>query len=270
MTDERPALSQSIAHILVSESPLHAWSAHRLLGGEPRPTTDAQSKGRLLHRMLLEGGDGIVVLDYPDWRTKAAREERAEVTATGKLPILAEAYAELVHSVERIRANIDTAGVSLEGGECEVRLEWHEESRVGGVLCHGVLDWLSDDHSHIIDLKTGEASAHPDACAARLVRYGGALQDAAYRSAVSKLWPEMIGRVAVTFVFVETVAPFAVTPVTCASTMREYGESRWLRAVELWARCLESNHWPGYGATRVEAPPWALAREMEMEEEAWR
>ena len=74
-------------------------------------------------------------------------------------------------------------------------------------------------------------------------------------------------RVQMQFVFAETKEPYAVTVAECAGSMEELGESRWRRAIEIWARCLKNDEWPGPadGVVRLEAPGWALARELEEE-----
>lgn len=267
--DDIPALSPYIAKMLLDESPQHAWTFHRLLGGKKRKPTTATDTGTLFHAALLEDGKGIEVIDAPDFKTKAAREAKADAIASGLLPIAEPKWQEMQPAVERIKENIADAGFSLDGGLAEVKLEWSEpaDNPTGSVLCHGRLDWLSDDWTHIQDLKTTGGSVHPDKCAAALVNEGGATAEAAYRSAVERLRPELAGRISFTFLFVETKEPYVVTPIESAGSMREFGESRWQRAIEMWAECLKSDNWPGYArsgrAIPAYAPALAMAREME-------
>lgn len=262
-----PKLSPSIAHVLTSESPLHAWTIHRLLGNKPRPVTDAQEKGRLLHALLLRGAELVEVIDADDYRTKAAKEARDAARAANRIPVLADKHAAALVAVERIREAIDRLGLlHLDTGHAEHRVEWSE----GAADCSGVLDWVSDDAALIADLKTTEGSAHPDVCAAKLLKEGGVIQDTAYRRAIGSLHPEMLGRVRMVFLFAQTVEPYAVTAVECGGSMQEIGAARWSRAVDVWTHCLgkgrEREHWPSYadGVVKVDAPAWAM-REVEFE-----
>ncbi len=68
---DRPSLSHSIAHTLVSESPRHAWIEHPRLGGNrERVSTRAMDDGAILHRLLLGEGAGFEMVMADDWRTK--------------------------------------------------------------------------------------------------------------------------------------------------------------------------------------------------------
>ena len=60
-----------------------------------------------------------------------------------------------------------------------------------------------------------------------------------------------------------TTGTGAITPVELAGDYRALGLSRWRRAVNLWARCLREDRWPGYteGITTIAAPEWAMAAE---------
>lgn len=266
---EVPALSPSIAHVLTSESALHAWTIHRLLGNRPKKVTDDQERGRLLHALVLEAGAGIEIIDADDFRTKDAQRERDGARAAGKIPVCGPKHVEALVTAGKIRERIDEIRIrgeriDLSAGIAEQRMEWSEFAVHGDITCHGHIDWLRNDHQLVLDLKTGDGSGHPDMCAAKLLRSAGVIQDAAYRRAVESLDKRVAGRVEFVFLFAQTVEPFAVTPIECAGSMREIGVNRWERAIELWSRCLATNHWPSYATApvRVEAPAWAVAREL--------
>lgn len=273
---ETPALSPSIAQVLLEESPLHAWTIHRLLGNRPRPSTDAQEKGRMIHSLLLDGGRGIEVIDADDFRTKAAKEARDAARARGKTPVTRpkfEAASEVAQTLrERIYEHAKHPRLERladwDRGLREVRMEWHEMGRAGQVLCHGHLDWLSPDRQLIVDIKTTEGNAHPDICAAMTARSHSALQVAAYPRSVTVPQPELAGRVDVLFLFCELTDPWVVTPAFAAGSMKELGAIRWQRAVDIWSDCLATDRWPAYcdGPAYLEAPAWAVSREITMEE----
>ena len=132
-------------------------------------------------------------------------------------------------------------------------------------------DALPRDDGHLIinsrqntiyDVKTIR-SADPQSCSRHAYEYGYDIQAAAYRSAVSKLHPKLAGAIDFIFLFVEVEPPYAVHPCRPDGTLRELGERRWQRAVDLWSRCITSDTWPGYsqGISTLSAPLWALAQE---------
>jgi len=260
-----PALSAHVAHVLETESPLHAWTYHRRLGGKPKPPTSPMELGTIMHNLLLEGGNRVVELPYDAYRSNEAKAEKAKVLALDLLPVLSEKLVEAKTCVERWRERLQSIRIlgepfDFSGGVSEVPLEWTED----GVLCHGRPDWLRKDRALIVDWKTTEGNNAPETCAAALLRSAGVIQDHAYRTAVEIEHPELAGRVQCVFLFAQIVEPFAVTPITCAASMREIGSGRWRRARETWERCLRTNTWPSYATSpvAVEAPAWALHREM--------
>ncbi len=263
--DEKVALSPSTGETLIEESPLHAHTFHRLLGGKRRKGTGATDLGTLFHALLLEDGKGVEVIDADAFRSNDAKAARDLAISKGLVPVVKPKYEAALPVVERIRENMAKAGFPQASGASEVKVEWKEAAEPRDVVCHARIDWLSDDWTRIVDLKTTEGSVHPDACTASLFRYGGAMQDAAYRSAVTTLHPELAGRVSFTFWFVELREPYAVTPMEAAGCMREFGESRWQRAIALWSRCLENDEWPGYATSGrpnpAYVPAWAMAKE---------
>jgi hypothetical protein len=271
--EDAVALSPSAGFAITNESPLVAWWFHRLLGGHRKKDSDATISGKLFHAGLLEDGAGIEVIDADAFRTKDAKAARDLAIAKGLIPIVKPKWEAMQPTLERIKESIENAGYSLGIGKCEARIQWTEpaDNATGGVVCHARLDWISHDCLHIIDLKTTEGSVHPDTCAAKLVREGGALQEAANIGAISRLFPELAGRIDFTFLFIQTKEPFDVVPIESDGSMRELGEAQWQRAVKLWAECMESGKWPGHSTgrpVRVGAPAWALAREMMMEDAA--
>ena len=97
------------------------------------------------------------------------------------------------------------------------------------------------------------------------------IQDCAYRNALVAKTPGLAGRTDVLFLFAQSKPPYLITPVKLDGTLRHIGETRWLRAVELWAKCLARGTgpaaWPQHTDKPIEvtAPGWVLARELEAE-----
>jgi len=254
------SLSASIAHKLVSQSPLHAWHAHPRLGGAERePPTREMDEGALVHALMLGAGPEIVPVDADDWRTKAAKEAREAARDAGKLPVLAAKLETARKLSEQLLARLADRGVVF-SGMSELTAVWRE----GDTKCRGRLDHWREDIATIYDLKF-YSSAQPEAFARQMIAHGLDIQRAAYVSAAEKIRPDLAGRVRFLNVVIESSEPHPITLVEARGSMREMGERKWRRAVELWERCLSSGKWPAYAddIVPVEAPAWAIAADME-------
>lgn len=257
--ERRPRLHQSMAHILISQSPLHA--RHRM--DHQTTPTDAMERGSIIDRMLFGSGQELLIVEADDWRKKASQEMREEARATNRLPILARVHAGYETAIKAIRANLAALGIQFTG-QSQVSLEWTSPL---GVDCAGRLDHLilGRHSATIYDLKT-TTDAHPDAIQRSLVDHGADIQRAAYTEAVGTLYPQFAGRTDMRFLYVEWEEPYAITVVECAGTMKALGEFKWEKAQRIWKECIETNTWPGYGFARIEAKPWQLTEAMEEED----
>lgn len=273
-----PRLHQSIAHVLISRSPLHAWQQHPELGGEPREPSAAMTDGSLLDAMLLGCGPEVVVIDpsdYPSkpkrkgeegtvpngWTNDAIREARDQVIVEGKLPILLDDHAALLETVAVLRLKMERKGVRLTG-QSQVTVKWTSPN--ADVPCEGRLDHLIlDEHSALIyDLKKTR-NASRDAITRSMVDYGCDIQRAAYVEAIETLYPHLAGRVRMRFLFCETEVP-CVSVAEPTGTMRALGEHKWRRACLKWDECLRSGTWPDYSddVMLIEAKPYQLTDEV--------
>lgn len=259
---DTPSLSASIAHVLDSQSPMHAYTMHPRLGGVARPPTKAFDLGSLSHALLLGNGKDIAIIDAPDYRTKAAQAARDQARDDGKVPVLVTAHEEAVEVTDTLRQRFADLGLVL-NGKSEVAAFWTENTYDGTpVQCRGMMDHLKAPV--VYDLKSCR-SAHLDSCRKHVDAYGYDIQRAAYVSAMETLHPEFAGRIDFVFIFYELSPPFAVTPVRLSGAFRDLGRRRWKRAVNTWAQCLGANRWPAYvdSITELEPPKWAMSNDME-------
>ncbi len=260
-----PSLSSSVANVLLTKSPLHAWLRHPRLGGQAGEATDATDRGTLIHSLVLGTPFPGRVIDCEDFRSKPAREARDNALSLGLIPVKVGDMDPLERVAGAIKDEIEYAGIRLLG-HSEAVATWEEDSPVGPVSCRGMLDhvWMNDIGAGVFDLKTCR-SAHPRACEKHVVEYGYDLQAAAYVSAIETIRPDLAGRVSFTWLFIEELPGFrvALTVATLAGSMWERGRRRWARAVELWANCLAADKWPTYSAepVRLECPAWAMDAE---------
>jgi hypothetical protein len=261
-----PSLSSSIAHVLDTESPLHAWSRHPRFGGVKRAPTKSLENGSLSHSLLLGTGKDVEVIDAKDFRTNAAKEARDAARAEGRVPVLADDFNEAKATADELRKRFDDLGIVLDG-ESELTALWTETASNGAtVQCRGMIDHLK--LPRIYDIKSIR-SANPAICRKHVESYGYATQHAAYVSAVERIKPELAGRVEFIFVFYELEPPFAVTPVRLSGVFRQLGDRAWKRSVDRWEACLRTNKWPAYADEIIDLEPsgWALSRDMERDEQ---
>lgn len=257
-----PSLSQSIANLLVTESPRHAWLRHPRLGGVADEATKATTEGTMIHKLLLGQGADIVLIDAEDFRTNAAKNARDDAIAAGKLPVIRKKFEAIEEAATRLRVECARRGFSFTG-ESEVAVEWSEYGASGPVLCRGRMDHVFLDSGVIYDVKKTR-NANPKYLAKHFVELGYDIQAAAYTRAVEALNPALQGRTDFVFLFMELEAPYSVVPARADGAMREIGNLRWSRAVHLWERCLSRGIWPSYcdEPITLSPPPWVLTEEI--------
>lgn len=264
-----PSLSSSIAHLLVTRSPQHAWYAHPRLNPTwtPAEATEQTDFGSIAHALLLEpktamGRIAIVYAD--DWRKGYAKTQRDAAREDGKYPVLEERLATATAMVEAARRAImvseEMARVFTDG-EAERTLIWAEDDDIGLVgnrrtWFRSRPDWLTNDHEIIVDYKTTSASAEPTAFGRMILTMGYHLQAAlAIRGvkALSGIEPAFI------FMAQETDPPYAVSFIGLSPTFLAFAASQLDYAVRLWRNCLAANGWPAYPSrvAWIEPPGWA-------------
>lgn len=263
---EAPSLSASIAHLLLSSSPLHAWTAHpRLNPGHAHVAEDRFDVGTAAHALLLQGEQIMHVVDAADWRSKAAKEVRDLARANGLIPLLtdqADRVKELCGAVHRQLSELAIEPPLLTAGQPEQTLVWEER----GVTCRARADWLHSDHSAIDDLKTTGRTANPLTWSRQsLWSIGADIQAAFYLRGLQAL----TGRKAeFRWCVAETAPPYAVSVISLAPDALTLADAKIDRALETFAWCLNEDRWPGYPprVCSVETPVWEEQRWWEREQ----
>ncbi len=269
---QEPRLHQSIAKILVTESPLEAW--WQVFGGAPAKRTDATDIGEICHGIVLGQANNFQVLDLANYKTAngaaakswVAKEAKAAweaVEQAGRIPIAKEDFAGIEALCHKVGGFLLIHDMALSGAS-EQRIEWEQD----GILCAGRLDhhWCPS-LPVALDLKFVE-DVNPAKLARAFVDYGYDIQWAAYTTALGKRYPDFAGRIDLRFVFVQKSPPHDIVMPSLSGMMKSLGLSRWARAIEIWSHCLATygttKPWPGYSSDeRLEPPKWVVEREAE-------
>ena len=278
---DEPSLSAHIAHAMVSQSPLHAHHFHPRLGGHQREPSSEKDNGTLAHALLLgKGMDRIEVVcatediytgtgakrklrlvageAFPDWKLKAAQDARDAAREAGRVPLLQRDVDRAREAADIMRGRLLEFDARALEGDKEVSIFWVAYATDGTpVQCRGRIDIL--DGWTVRDPKTCR-SAHPKALQRQIEAYGYDVQAAAYVQAVETVFPKSAGRARFEWLFLESSAPYPVTPVRFGGSMRSRGEARWQQAVDTWAICMRTGHWPQYvdQMITIEASPWGM------------
>lgn len=268
-----PSLSQSMVKLLLTTSPAHARCEHPRLA--PRPDADeeeevekydkAKAIGNAAHSLLIGRGKDIAVSDFKNWQTKAAKEAKEEALARGAVPILAKHYKTAERMVAAARQSLIAAGhprAYVEGAG-EVAAVVEED----GVWLKTLIDWSEPGYCALHDFKTTGMSAHESAIPFALLDAEWSIQAAMQERILDHLDPDNAGRRAFYFHYQENYEPLAMRSVRLTESALALGRRKVAAAIQIWRRCIETNEWPGYPATTLNAthPDWAETKWLERE-----
>lgn len=255
--DGPPSLSSSVAHRLLTRSPLHAWTCHPRLNPDYEPSDErAFDLGTAAHGVLLEGRE-LFVVDYPDYRSKHAQALRDLAKEAGQLPVLA-------HQALAIREMILTARLALDNSPdltgigplvAEQTCLWE----FGGAHLRCRPDWVTPDHALILSYKTTQANAEPNAFLRTLMGSGYDVQ-AAFELAGVKAATGVDARYV--WLVQEVEPPYACSLLGMSPMLYDLAQRKVARAAYLWAECMTTGQWPGYPerVCYLEPPAWSVSQ----------
>lgn len=256
---EVPSLSCSIARMLVRQTPAHAYQAHARFGSIGIIPTAVMDDGSAVHAMmsghahLIEPIQTVygpktkkkALIGEPvrDYKTDAASEERDEIRAMGKIPVLAHRLPELTKCYQAALKQLreaDDGDVFLSPGRSEIMAV----AREGDVWFRVLVDRLPDDiRLPPGDLKCTGLSAAPGGWERRLqTEY--AFQDAFYRRVLKHA--EGVMRPPMRFGVIELEAPHGTVIMAPAPDLEEIATAEVERAVQRWRKCMQTGSWPLY------------------------
>lgn len=258
-----PSLSNSGIGVLLNQSPLHFAAQHpRLNGGvDAKKASAAMHRGSVVHRLALGAGKDYVVIDAPDYRKNEAKGQRAEAEAQGLVPILAHQFDEAQEQAKVVREHLCDVLLG-EPFVPEVVLVWQIDTPHGRIWGRGMIDAWCPSLKTAVDLKATTDASLP-AVTNRMSRGGYDTQAAWYAAGLAHVIGAP-GEVRFTTLFVENDAPHASHAVVLDEAWRSSAWDLCEEAVEIFARCLKRNQWPGYprAPVRLTPPDWLIRERM--------
>lgn len=202
--------------------------------------------GSVVHALILGVGE-YEVLDFDSWRTKAARAARDEVRARGAAPIIPRDFAKAEAMRDSVLDHPEAARI-LSEGRPELSL-WATDPATG-VLMRGRIDWLRGGLN--CDVKTTSGQVTRDAFIDTVMRFNYGFQAAFYSRL---LWLNGIEPDRPAWIAVSKRAPHDAEVFRPSADLIESSIADVDRALELYARCVESNTWPSLEEAGVAADP---------------
>lgn len=235
----------------------------------PKQTWDL---GTAAHKLVLGSGPELFRVSFDTLRTKAARKEVADARARGAVPLKPDEYDQVHEMAEAIRTHPVAAKLLRRGrGMPEQSLFWKDSPT--GVIRRARLDWLpaaGPGRLIVPEYKTAR-SADLESIPRAMHDYGYHQQAAWYLSGIKALGLAGDAKPAFVFIVQEKTAPYLVTVFEPDAMALRIGAHRNRQALELYAACRTSGHWPGYSEQieLLSVPPWVESRFLdELEQQA--
>lgn len=214
--------------------------------------------GTALHTHVLElsrWDEEIAVAPPMDRRTKVGKESWAafESDAAGKTVITGDDAAQVMAMGRAVLRHPAAAMLLGLPGKAETTHMWTDATY--GVECKCRPDWLTDDGSIVVDLKTTK-DASPRGFKQSIANFSYQKQAAWYlhglEQATGKRPDQFI------FICVESTAPYACAVYAADAEMIERGHDQAMRDLAKLAVCKAADHWPSYSEQieTISLPGW--------------
>ncbi|WP_406234968.1 PD-(D/E)XK nuclease-like domain-containing protein [Nocardia sp. NBC_01009] len=224
-----------------------------------RVPTESQELGTAVHTEVLGVGAPYVVVDAPNWKKPADQVRRKTIRARGEVPLLPP-QAEMVRTMAANVRNDPDAGPLFASGAPE--LSGYAPDPKTGVMLRARTDWLREvgrGRRVGVDLKTAE-SADPGEFGVEAARWGYHVQQPWYED-VFELAELPLS--AWLWVVVSKRPPHLVTVCELSARAVDLGRSIARDAIDLYARCRDTNTWPGHGRGihQIDLPAWEYKKQ---------
>lgn len=245
--------SSGARNILKSAIRFHYEQTH------PKPQSKAFEDGTLWHAWMLEGGKNVEFVDAKNWLTKAAKQDKEDIKARGKIPALVDDKTTLEGALRALMSNPDAADL-LNPLEGEAEASYFTTDSETGVMLRTRPDWLTWKNGKltIVDYKT-TTDATPEGFTKSAASFGYHQQAAWYLDQLKAVY----GVDDAEFVFIaqEKEPPYITGVYTLDMPALMEGQDANRDAINLFAR-YERDGWPEncQGKTELSLPGWAFRR----------
>jgi len=241
------SLSSTGARTLINKCP----AAFKWQLDNPQPYKKELELGTAAHKLVLDDGPELVLVDAKRWDTDAIKAEVAAIRAAGDIPLKRHELEQVRAMAAALRADEEAARLLEPGsGLAEQSAFWEDN----GIWRRCRFDWLRDD-GQIVDYKTARSCRREDLEKA-FYEHGYAQQQEWYLDgglALDLADPEKPFQ----FVLQEKEPPYLVVVTTCDPMARGIGRHLNEVALNTYAICRDSGEWPGYLPNPMTAlPAW--------------
>lgn len=189
--------------------------------------------------------------------TDAARAWADEVRVRGNIPLKQVDFDQVKRMADSVRSTAAAQGL-FDGGAAEVSMFATDPAT--GVALRGRLDYQRPNV--IVDLKTTAGDASESGFQSDVYNHGYDVQFGLYEY----IYELITGESAPPWVWVvvEKSRPYLAAVHTLGEDEKDMGRRKARRAIERYARCMETGEWPGYVHSTgqpiglIKAPAWAI------------
>ncbi|MFE7799058.1 PD-(D/E)XK nuclease-like domain-containing protein [Nocardia sp. NPDC057440] len=238
---DRNSLSSSGARKLL---PPYTPASFRWMQDNPREEKDYFDVGHAAHSLVLGVGAPIHEVRHDDWRSKAAKEERAECYDDGLTPLLTVDYQAVRAMAAAVRSH-PLAAALLAHGVAE-QSGYHRDPGTD-VMLRFRPDWITetrDGRRLIVDYKTSR-SADPRLFVASAAKFGYHQQHPWYTEGLQAVL-ELEYEPDLLFIVQDKNPPYLVSVVGLEGHDIERGRDLNRRAIDIYAECVATGEWPGH------------------------
>jgi hypothetical protein len=216
---------------------------HERRHGQPRKKV--WDFGIAAHAEILGTGPELVVVEAENWRTGKAQAERDDAYAGGAIPLLPHEYAQIMAMAAALHEHPAASRLFAAGtGLPEQSLFWRDPPT--GIMRRSRLDWLPVVGSRRLIVPDYKSARAVDlaALSKAMNDFGNHMQAAAYLDGVKALGidaePGFVN------VYQAKTPPYLVRVVEVDFMALTIGRDLNRRALDIYAECTASGHWPGY------------------------
>lgn len=256
-----PSVSSSALRTILSETPAHYWAYSPLNPTRfPDESTKALDIGKAAHCLTLgepEFAKYFVVSPFDDFRKAEARAWRDEETRT----ILKAHEFEEVQILAAVQKRSAQCMRAFEDGDAEKSLIWKDKET--GIWLRSRPDWLPRDPGKrfTTEFKTA-LTIEPNKMSNAAFSYGYHMQVAMIVDGIREVLG--VDPIGVALVCQEKAPPYLVELRLFTPEQIEDGRQMYRHALQLFAKCLKENHWPGYTSEPTYfTTPYSHAMKME-------